>query len=264
MRVIRTSSSSGTRNHVHASWITRLLLAATALLLACSIRPLFGQVDLTQLQDQSTPRVSTVSKNQLLAPDKALRAMERARKYVLAQRMELALKEVNRAIDIAPHYGTAKVLLGGIHLYTQNDDAAAKSFQEALDDDPALGAAYFGMAMILVHQKRFQAALPILDHAEGLMPGVWLVRFAESWTNLELGNTETALKQAEIAERIARNAEERSGTSYLRASVCIYLKDSDHAREYLSETVARDPGGQYAALAKRQLEGLQPLLVASR
>jgi len=81
---------------------------------------------------------------------------------------------------------------------------------------------------------------------------------------LNLGNTEATLNQAMIAERIARDSEQRSGASYLRALLAIHLDDSDTARKYLSETVARNPGGQYAALAKKKLEQLQPLLNASR
>jgi tetratricopeptide (TPR) repeat protein len=134
-----------------------------------------------------------------------------------------------------------------------------------MDDDPALGGAYVGMAVVLIHQKRFQAALPVLDRAEGLMPGAWFVHFAKAWTHLELGNTEASLKQADYAEQIAgTNSEERSGVSYLRAMLCIHMNDMGTAREYLAEAVARDSGGDYAALAKRELERLQPLLAASR
>ena len=121
------------------------------------------------------------------------------------------------------------------------------------------------MAVVLIHERRFQAALPLLDRAEGLLPGAWFVHFAKAWAQLELGNTEAALKQAEFAERIAgTEAEKRSGVSYLRAMVCIHLNDVATAREYLAEAVERDRGGQYAALANREMERLQPLLAAGR
>jgi hypothetical protein len=50
----------------------------------------------------------------------------------------------------------------------------------------------------------------------------------------------------------------------LRAKAFIHIRDVDTARQYLAEAIARDPGGNYAALAKKELERLQPLLVAGR
>ena len=235
-----------------------------ALLLICSVGSSFAQTDPTQFIDRDSSRPQTVSKNQLLAPDKALRAMERARKDIIHGRLESAQKEITRALDIAPHFGVAKALQGAIDLETGNYERAESIFQQAVGDDPGLGGAYVGMAVVLIHQKRFQASLPLLDRAEGLLPGAWFVHFAKAWTHLELGDVEAALKQAEIAERIAGDSEKRSGVSYLRAMVSIHMNDIDTAREHLAEAVARDRGGDYAVLAKRELERLQPLLAASR
>jgi len=117
----------------------------------------------------------------------------------------------------------------------------------------------------LIRQGRFQAALPLLDRAEGLLPGAWFVQFAKGWAELELGDTGAALKQADAAERIAgMDSEKRSGVSYLRAMVSLYLNDINAAQERLAETVARDRACEYAALAKRELERLQPLLAGKR
>jgi tetratricopeptide (TPR) repeat protein len=150
-------------------------------------------------------------------------------------------------------------------LQTENLDAAAKWFQRAIEDDPALGVAYVGMSIVLIRQKRFNAVLPLLDRAEGLLPGGWTIHFLKAWTDIQIGNTQAALGQANIAERFAgADAEKRSGSSYLRAMVHIYLNHADTARECLAETVARDPGGEFAVLAKKQMEGLQPLLAAAR
>jgi hypothetical protein len=60
-----------------------------------------------------------------------------------------------------------------------------------------------GMAIIPIHRSRFWAALPMLDRAEGLLPGAWFVHFAKAWAHLETGNTEAALKQADCAERVS-------------------------------------------------------------
>ena len=245
--------------------IKRILLPMGALLLSCSTETLFAQVNPGRLIDRSSSSMATVSKNQLLAPSKALRAINRARADIVDGHLESAQREITRALDIAPHFAVAKVLQGAIDIETEHYEAARTLFQEAIDDDPALGGAYVGMAVALIHERRFQAALPLLDRAEGLLPGAWFVPFSKGWAQLELGNTEAALKQAEFAERIAgTEAEKRSGVSYLRAMVCIHLNDVATARDYLTEAVERDRGGQYAVLANKEMERLQPLMAAGR
>jgi hypothetical protein len=52
--------------------------------------------------------------------------------------------------------------------------------------------------------------------------------------------------------------------SYLRAMVSLHLNDLGAARERLAEAVARDRACEYAALAKRELERIQPLLTGKR
>jgi tetratricopeptide (TPR) repeat protein len=236
-----------------------------ALLVFFSVSSSFCQVAPSQLVDRSSSGVDTVSRNQLLAPAKAIRAIERAHKDIIGGHLESAEKEIARALDIAPHFGAARAMEGAIDLQNGNFDAASKSFQQAIEDDPVLAAAYLGMSAILIHQMRFQAALPLLDRAEGLSPSAWMIHYAKAWTEIEIGNSEAALSQADIADSIAgKDAKRRSGVSYLRAMLSIRLNHTDAAREYLAETIARDPGGDYAALARKDFQRLQPLLAAGR
>jgi len=265
MRPGKTARPSLIRDHIHALRTKRVLLPMGALLLICSVGPSFGQIDTAQLIDRNSSGSLTISRNQLLAPGKAVRAIQRARKDIVDGHLESAQKEIARALDIAPHFAVAEVMLGAIDLETENRQGATTHFQQAIDDDPALGGAYVGMAVVLIQQGRFQPALPLLDRAEGLLPGAWFVHFAKAWAQMELGDSGTALKQADYAERIAgMDAEKRSGVSYLRALVYIHMRDLNTAQEHLAEAVTRDRDGEYAALAKRELEQLQPLLADER
>ena len=265
MRPIERTRLAEIRDHVQVFRARRILLLAGALLLICPSGSLFAQIDPTQFIDRSSSRPQTVSRNQLLAPDKAVRAVDRAQKDLLGGRVEAAQKEIARALEIAPSFAVAKVLQGALDVETEKYETARTLFQEAINDDPALGGAYVGMAVVLIHDGRFQTALPLLDRAEGLLPGAWFVHFAKAWAQMQLGNAEAALKQADSAEQIAgTDSEERSGVSYLRAMVSIQMNDMENARKHLGEAVARNRGGQYAALAKIELERLQPVLAASR
>ncbi len=252
-------------DHIASFRTRRMLLPMGVLLIICSARTLFSQIDPGQFIDRNSSSSATVSKNQLLAPGKALRAIKRARAEVVGGHLDSAQKEIARALDIAPHFAVAKVMQGAIDIETGDYEAARTFFQQAIDDDPALGGAYVGMAVVLIHEQRFKTALPLLDRAEGLLPGAWFVHFAKAWAQLELGDSDAALRQAEFAERIAgTDAQKRSGVSYLRAMVSIHLHDVETARRHLVEAIARDRGGQYAALANLEMDRLQPLQAARR
>jgi tetratricopeptide (TPR) repeat protein len=186
----------------HASWTRRVLRPMAALLLILSVESLFAQIDPAQFINRSSSGPQTISRNQLLAPGKAWHAIERAQKEMVAGHLDMAKTDIARALEISPHLGVAKVMQGAIDLETGNEEGARTLFQQAIDDDPALGGAYAGMAVVLIRQGRFQAALPLLDRAEGLLRGAWFVQFAKGWAELELGDTGAALKQADAAERL--------------------------------------------------------------
>lgn len=253
------------RDGIRVLQTKRLLGQVGALFLIFMAAPSFAQLDPGQFIDRKSSGPQTVSRNELLAPGKAVRAIERARREMINGQLESAQKDITRALGLAPHLAVAKVLQGAIDVETNNYEAATDLFQQAIDDDPALGGAYAGMAVVLIHEGRFKAALPLLDRAEGLLPTAWFVHFAKASAELGLEDIEAALKQADSAERIAgTNSEQRSGVFYLRAMVYVRTKDMETARKQLAEAVASDPGGAYAALAKKELERLQPLLAGTR
>jgi tetratricopeptide (TPR) repeat protein len=206
-----------------------------------------------------------VSKNQLLAPEKALRAIKRAHAEIAGGQIERAEKDLAQALEIAPLFAVAKVMQGAIDIDRGNFDAASTLFQQAIDDDPVLGSANVGMAVVLIHEQRFKSALPLLDRAEGLLPGAWFVHFAKAWAQMELGNIDVALKQADFAEQIAcTDTGNKSAVSYLPAIAYLHLHDVATAKKYLVEAISRDRGGQYAALADVELEKLGALETATR
>jgi len=262
MSLVKTPYRSGIGNRICLRGAMRVLLFVGTLLLIVSAGSSFAHA---QSIDRHSSILPTVSMNQLLAPAKALRAVARARKDIAAGHLESAQKEIARALDAAPRFALAKVMQGAIDVQNDKYEGAATLFQQAINDDPGLGAAYVGMAVVMIHQGRFQSALPLLDRAEGLLPGAWFVHFAKASAQLQMGNTVAALNQAEYAERIAgNNSEERSGVCYLRAMISIHMSDLHSAREHLAEAVARNSHGDYAALAKAELERLQPVLIAGR
>ncbi len=265
MMLVKTLHRSGIGNQTYPRRAMRVLLSMGSFLLILPSGSSFAQINHAQSIERNSSILPTVSMNQLLAPAKALRAVERAHKDIVAGHLESAQKEIARALDIAPHFALAKVMQGAIDVQNGKYEGATTLFQQAINDDPGLGGAYVGMAVVMIHQGRFEAALRLLDRAEALLPGAWFVHFAKASAQLQMGNTVAALNQAEYADRIAgSDSEKQSGVCYLRAMISIHMSDYLAAREHLAEAVARNPHGDYAALAKAELERLQPLLIAGR
>ena len=228
-----------------------------AFLLIASSEVNLAQMGSSQFMGTDSETQFVVSRNELLTPQKALHATDRAREDLKHGRIEAAEREVTQALTIAPQCALALDLQGGIYILSGDYDKSADFFQKAIDRDPRLGSAYLGMGMSMFGQGRYKEALIPLDRATTLLPGAWLAHFEASLAHLHLGETEAALTQANLAYHFSgSDPYKRSGASYLQALLFLNRRDSARARMYLAEAIARDPSGYYASLAKSSLEQL--------
>jgi tetratricopeptide (TPR) repeat protein len=241
-----------------------LLTSAGFVVAAQGTPPPAQQIDSTELVNRSQGQ-QLVSKNQLLIPGKAWKSINQARENLMRGDLASAQKEVARALEIAPHCGVALTLQGALNLRMGHLDTAADSFQEAIDKDPTLAAAYLGLARILISEHRFKEALTLLDRATGLLPTSWHVHFQTGLAQLGLGNIEAARKEAASAEGLTgTDPARRSGVYYLHAMVSLEMKDIAGTRKYLADTITCDPHGYYAEQAKGWLERLHVDLMSNR
>jgi len=223
---------------------------------------LSGGFALAQTRPTEIPKTNSstrqyVSVNQLLTPGKAQRAVERARRDFLQGRLDSALKETERALEISPRCATALSIQGAVNLSRYNYTDASRRFQEAVDADPAFGPAYLGLGTAYTSQGRFKEALIPLDRAASFLPNSWIVYFEIAYAHLGLGEPETALKQITYAERFTgADPEKRAGISYLRGMARFEMKDYRKAQEEFNEAVGRDGNGIFAVLAKGKLKQL--------
>ena len=241
------------------SWLAVAVGLFGTTVAACSVNSVFAQSDPNQLADRYSLQQRTISKNQMLTPEKALRATDRARKELIDGHLDLAQKQISQALDIAPHCGVALSIQGLIDAQMDHLDEAAISFQEAINNDPTLGSAYLGLGMVLIGQGHFRNSLVPLDRATALLPSAWIVYLEIGLANLGIGNTEGALAQANLADSFTDNDKHgKSGVAFLRALIQIRLQDVPHARAYLIQTINYEPHGCYASLARKDFEGLLP------
>lgn len=245
--------------------ITSSLIAAVVVAIAALATEMFPQSGSSPFVTRDLSVQSTISANQLLTPKKALQAVESARNHLLAGHVDQAQKEVARALEISPHCALALTLRGLIQIEERQFGDAGVDFQDALEADPALGAAYLGLAMSLIGQRRLRNALVPLDRATSLLPGSWLVYYEAAIAHLGLGDADAALTQINYAERFTKmDPEKKSGTAYVRGIAYMDLADYDRAKKHLEDSVAFDPNGPYSILARRRLEQFRPILVNSK
>ena len=224
-------------------------------LLAFSGASVSSQVRPSQVVKTESPTQQYVSTNQLLTPQKAQRAIEKSRDDFLHGRLDAAFSDAQRALDIFPRCAIAFSIQGAVNLSRSNFTEADRDFQQAIDADPTLGAAYLGLGMVFISEGRSKEALVPLDSAAKFLPNSSIVHFQTAIAHLGIGEPQTALKDITQAERlIGSDPESRSEVSYIRGVALLQTKDLSGYKRELLESAHRDPNGVYAALARNRLK----------
>ena len=229
-------------------------LLCTALLIG-AVGSAYCQVDLVDLPTNPSSTRGVISKNQLLTPEKAHKALDRAQVNFLHQRYEPAQRDVQQALEIYPHCALAFTFQGILDLQDGNMPEAAEAFQKAINEDPSLGSAYVGLGIIYNTQGRFRAAIAQFERAAPLSQGSWIAYFEAALAHLGVGEYDAGLKDIARAERFTLGDPERlSGSAYLRGVAQIQLRDYAGGNRYLQEAMRRDPNGAFSTLARKRLE----------
>lgn len=246
-------------NILHTRITTMVPLLWAGLLLG-SVECAYCQVDLVELPTHLASTQGVVSKNQLLIPEKAHEAMDRAQVDFLHRRYESAQRNVQRALEVYPHCALAFTFQGILDLRDGNVTEAAQAFQKAINEDPASGSAYIGLGIIYNTQGRFRDAIAQFDRAAPFSQGSWLVDFETAFAHLGVGEYDAGLKYITQAERFTgRDAEKLAGVAYLRGVAQCQLRDYALGNRYLQEAIRRDPNGTFSRLARKRLEQFGPV-----
>jgi len=190
--------------------ITAMVPVLGAMLLIGAVECAYCQVDLVDRPGRLSATQGVVSKNQLLIPEKAQKAMDRAQVDFLHRRYESAQRDVQRALQIYPHCALAFTFQGILDLRDGNVLEAAEAFQRAINEDPASGSAYIGLGIILNTQSRFRDAIALFDRAAPFSQGSWLRDFESALAHLGVQEYDAALKDITRAERLAGSDPESS------------------------------------------------------
>ena len=230
------------------SFLLTALLPLTVGFASAQIRP-------SEILKTNSPSQPYVTLNQLLTPDKAQKALEKARQDFMRGHIDSAQRETERALEVFPRCALALSIQGALNLSQTNYADAGRHFQQAIEAEPTFGPAYLGLGMAYTSQGRFKDALIPLDRAASFLPGFWIVHFESAVAHLGLGEPETALKEIYYAERFTgTDPQKRAGVSYLRGMAHFKMQSYREAQQEFNEAVERDKNGIFAVLAKEKLK----------
>ena len=255
-------SGRGRRSFSRGGKARRILAALAVLILAALATGQSGsaasQPGVTSLPGTGGQQIATP--HQLLAPEKARTAAEKAVQAISANDREEARRQLSRALDIYPSYAVALTLRGLLQLREGRTAAATADLEEAVRVDPAYGLPRVVLGSIYNDAQRYDDALQLLPRAVGLLPFVWQSHFELARSLYGKEDYVAALREVNEALRLTSSSEapeNRAYVHYLRGHVLVQLTDFPSAKEEFELTLKEDPDGELGAPSRRALELLR-------
>ena len=119
-------------------------------------------LDLTDEESKGgAPPGRSVSVRELSIPRAARREFTRAENELGKRNTEEALRHLEKAVSIAPHFVRALNQLGTIYYQTHEFEKAERTFRQALEHDPEAFAPLVNLGGTLYSMKRYSEALAL-------------------------------------------------------------------------------------------------------
>jgi predicted Zn-dependent protease len=205
---------------------------------------------------------STVSVQQMKVPGKAHSAFKRAQEALAKAHLDVAWKEVGKALSLYPMYAEALVLRGVLKL-DQNDVAGARAdMEEAVKDDPGYAMGYIALGATYNAQAQYDDALRTLDRGVALSPTSWQAYFEMGKAYLAKGNYQAGLRQLDKAQQFAPDT--YAPVHLLKAHALLGLKAYNEAIAELEAYLTRNPKGQDSDQARETLQQVRAFIEQNR
>jgi Tfp pilus assembly protein PilF len=197
----------------------------------------------------------TVSAADLNIPEAAQAEFEKGRSLLLDKHKSAeSVKLLLKAIQIAPSYSQAHLMLGTAYLDMGKWSDAEAAYNKAISFNEKLGPAYFGLGSCLIEEKKF------MDAEKPLLQGLELLPDASSG-HYDLGRTYFALNrfpEAEVQARKTVSLEPNFPEGHiLLGNTLLRLRDGAQALAEFQEYLRLDPNGAFAGPAQELVKKLQ-------
>src|SRR5205807_1728743 len=221
----------------------------------------FGQLNVGTIFLKRMDNVagSTISLTTMQAPKDARHAFEKAQKQMSQQKIEDAEKELTKAVQLFPHFAAAWSLLGDIHEHQNQLEQSQTDYAQAIAADPVFVNPYFGLAVIAVHQKKWQETVKLTGQVEKLNPFAYPVSYLFSAAaNFYLGNLDVAEEKARKFESLDTD-HRRPDVALLLSNILEGKHDYAGAAQMMRAYLERIPNAPNATALQAEANRLQNL-----
>lgn len=195
-----------------------------------------------------------ISAAALNIPDKAHNEFKKGLDEANKKKYEEAIKHLNKATEIYPHYAAAFDLLGVITAQTSPSDAK-KYFEQAIAADERYPNAYVHLAKAEITSKDYNKALQLLTKSSQLNPRSAECLFLLSYSHLELGRFDDAIATAGRTHELDHN--DFVLVHFIAGEAYAHKGDRAQAIEQYSQYLKEAPMGPQAEQAKEIIRALQ-------
>ena len=147
--------------------------------------------------------MSTVSTKQLSVAREASKEYSKALKRLEKEDSAGAIKHLERAVEISPHFSAAWNHLGTIAYMSRQPSRARNCFKQAVEHDPDSYAALVNLGAALLALGILDEAIKVNSRAVGLRGDEPLARSQLGLTYLKLGRLDEAEKELKLAKQLA-------------------------------------------------------------
>ena len=218
--------------------------------------PDVGTIFIHRLGNVEGRIVSTIS---LAAPKDARKAFEKGMDQARRQKLDDAMKNYQKAVEVYPQYSAAWFELGKLQAAKGQADSAHQSFDAAVEADPKYLNPYLELSRLALGAKNWRELADVSGHAVKLDPFDYPQQFfLNSVANYNLQNMDAAEKSAREAEKL--DTEHRyPQVSHLLGVILAQRQDYTGAAGEMRNYLKFAPGATDAATVQKQLDQLEKL-----
>jgi tetratricopeptide (TPR) repeat protein len=213
----------------------------------------WARFELATKGQSSTDGKPTISVNQLGAPNKARKAIQKALEAWHMNKLADADRYADEALAAYPRYAAALTIRGIIALES-GPQQACEDLQKAIEYDPNYGPAHLALGSAYNRLGRYDDAARTLDRALAIAPTSWQGYYELSVTSLGKGDFKAALRLVEKASSLVPM--EFPQLHMVRALAFIGLQNKPAATTELTIFLMEAPNDPSASIARQKLERL--------
>ena len=218
--------------------------------------PDIGTIFLHRLGNVEGRLISAIS---LAAPKDARKAFEKGSDLAKKNKLDDAMKNYQKAVDVYPQYAVAWLELGKLQAAKGQADTAHQSFDAAMQADPKYLNPYLELSRLALGAKNWRELADVTGRAVKLDPFDYPQQFFfNSVANYNLHDMDAAEKSAREAEKLDTQ-HHYPQASHLLGVILAQRQDYTGAAGEMRTYLKFAPGAADAATVRGQLDQLEKL-----